>query len=94
MLLFTHWSLYLLLIYDIKTMYLHPVAWWMTLAGSTLLLFYQTDGIAFLTAAQWMFVFALGFIVFYLMAKIYVRIRRKEDAEGIGQGDVMLAPVV
>lgn len=93
-LLFTHWSLYLLMIYDIQTMYLHPVARWMAVIGAMGLLFYHSDAIAFLTAGQRAFVFAIGFIVFYLLAKIYVRIRRKQDAEGIGQGDVMLAPVV
>ena len=62
--------------------------------GTAGLLLYKTDGVSFLTAVQWMFVFAIGFVIFYFLAKIYVRLRRKQDAEGIGQGDVMLAPIV
>lgn len=92
--LFLHWSLYLLLAYDIQTMYLHPVAFCMSAVWALALLFYKTRGEMFFSAAQWIVVFAIGFFLFYRLAKVYVWYRRKQRAEGIGQGDVILAPIV
>lgn len=92
--LFVHRSLYLLMIYDIRTMYLHPVARWMALLWAAGLLIYGNDGTSFLTAAQRVVIFTIGFVFIYLLAKLYVRFRWKQDAEGIGQWDVMLAPIV
>lgn len=92
--LFVHWSLYLLMVYDIRTMYLHPVARWMALLWAAGLLFYRNDGAQFLTAAQRVVIFTISFVLIYLLAKLYVRFRWKQDAEGIGQWDVMLSPIV
>lgn len=92
--LFLNWCFYLLMIHDIKTMYLHNAARRLSVAGAVLLLFHNTDAITLIGAAQWMFVFGVGFLAFYRLAKIYVHLRRKQSAEGIGQGDVMLAPIV
>ncbi len=92
--LFVNWTLYLLMIHDIKTMYLHPAVWWLLLAGSVWLFAYGHTIEQMLYAAQWLFVFGIGFFAFYRLAKLYVRLRRKQDAEGLGQGDIMVAPIV
>lgn len=93
-LLLAHWCLHLLLVYDIRTMYLHPVMRRLLVAACAVLIFYGNSIAEVLAAAQRLFVFLIGFLLFYRLAKLYVRRRFKENSEGIGQGDVMLAPLV
>lgn len=92
--LFLNRSFYLLMVHDIRTMYLHPAAWWFSVVGAAAMLFYHSSLLDLIQAAQWVFVFAVGFSFFYYLAKIYVRWRWKHEAEWIWQGDVMLAPIV
>lgn len=92
--LFLNWCFYLLMIHDIKTMYLHNAAWRLSVLWAIILLFHNADALSLISAAQWMFVFGVGFLAFYRLAKIYVHLRRKQNAEWIGQWDVMLAPIV
>lgn len=92
--LLLNWSFYMLMVHDIDTMYLHEAAYWLACAGGALLLFYQTTIETFLAAAMRIFVFTAGFLFIYWLAKVYVRLRFKQSGEGIGQWDVMLAPII
>lgn len=92
--LFINWCLYLLMIHDIRTMYLHNAARWLLVAAALVVLFYGSDTFSLIAAAQRVFIFWVWFLAFYRLAKGYVRIRRKQHAEGIGQGDVMVAPFI
>lgn len=83
--LLINWSFYLLMVHDIKTMYLQPVAWRLALIGGVSLFFYQNSLEQVIYAAQRVFVFSVGFLAFYRLAKGYVYVRRKQQAEGIGQ---------
>lgn len=94
LLLLAHWCLHLLLVYDVRTMYLHPVMRRILIAACVVLVLYGNNIETVLVAAQRIFVFLIWFLLFYRLAKLYVRYRFKEDSEGIGQGDVMLAPLV
>lgn len=85
--------LYLLLIYDIQTMYLHEPLW--LLAAVT------TLWLVFSVPYTWLFIIWMRsaialcfFFCLYWFARFYVRIRFKEDGEGFGSGDVRLAPLI
>ena len=93
-LLFINRCFYLLMVHDIQTMYLHPVVWRLALAGWAALLVYRNPLSWIIEAGQRIMIFSIGFLLFYRWAKLYVRLRRKEHGEWIGQWDVMIAPIV
>ena len=76
-----NWCLYLLMVHDIKTMYLHPAVRWLLFAGAVVLFGYNNTPFDLIAAGQWMFIFGVGFLAFYRLAKGYVRIRWKQRAE-------------
>lgn len=93
-LLFLHRSLYLLMVHDIKTMYLHPIVRRMSLIWGILLVLYNTPWENLIGVAPRIIVFWIWFLLIYRLARLYVRLRRKQRGEWIGQGDVMIAPIV
>ncbi len=85
--------LYLLFVHDMETMYLHDILWLLSCITIIWLLITapQNTGTIWAITAWW---FLLFFITIYWLAKIYVRIKYKENAEWFGMWDVRLSPIV
>ena len=91
--LLVSWLLYLLLIYDIQTMYLHEPLWLLTTLATIALVFsapHATRYVAWMRSA----IALCFFFCLYWFARLYVRIRFKEDGEWFGSWDVRLAPLI
>lgn len=94
-------GLYLLLVYDIQTMYLHDSIWLLTAILSAFFIAALPWG--FLTTVPWdareyslirWGIFLLFFLILYRGARIYVLIKTKQDGEWFWSGDVWVAPIL
>ena len=85
--------LYLLVLFDIETMYLHEPLWLLLALASVWLLLTSPDASVYYglqrAAISTSFFFGL-----YHFAKFYVKLRFQKDEEWFGMGDVRLAPIV
>ncbi len=91
--LLTSRFLYLILIYDIQTMYLHEPLWiWATLTTIGLIFSspHAVRYVAWMRSAIALWIF----LALYCFARLYVRIRFKEDWEWFGSWDVRIAPLI
>lgn len=87
------WMLYLLMIYDIQTTYLHETIWAKAAALTIILLALSKWFLRYFAIERWVFFFAF-FLWIYYLAKLYVRRRWKRDWEWFGIGDVRLSPII
>ncbi len=85
--------LYLLIVYDIQTSYLHEIIRALT-GGVTIFLMTQTVWFLWYYAIQRGVLFLLFFLFIYYLAKLYVRLRRKINGEWFGIWDVRLSPII
>lgn len=89
----TSWFLYLLMIYDIQTSFLHETIW-AKAAGATIVLLALSKGfLRYFAIERWVFFFVF-FLWIYYLAKLYVRRRWNKDWEWFWIWDVRLSPII
>lgn len=87
------WLLYLLMIYDINTSFLHETIWIKAVVVTIVLLALSKWFLWYYAIERGIFFFAF-FLWIYYLAKRYVRIRWKKDWEWFGIWDVRLSPII
>ncbi len=87
------WLLYLLMIFDVETNYLHELIWLLA-SILTVSLVATSDGFLRYYAVQRGVIFTLFFLAIYYIAKVYIRVRYRINGEWFGIWDVRLAPVI
>lgn len=87
------WLLYLLMIYDIQTSFLHEIIWAKAAVMTIILLMFSKWLLRYYALERWAFFLAF-FLWIYYFAKRYVWIRRKKHWEWFGIWDVRLAPII
>ena len=87
------WLLYLLIIFDLQTHYLHEIVRaWAVLTSIGLLATSSSDSRYY--GIEWAIIFTIFFLCIYYIWKLYVRWRWKKDGEWFWIGDVRLAPII
>jgi len=86
-------AMYLLIIYDIQTMYLHELLWAFS-ALFTIGIVATAPSIARYGGIQRAIITFIFFLAIYRLGKWYVRLRRRAKEEWFGSGDVRLAPII
>lgn len=85
--------LYLLIIFDIETMYLHEPLW-LVLVLMTAWLLFTSPNASIYYSLQRCAISTLFFVGLYYFARFYVRIKYKQNQEWFGMWDVRLAPII
>lgn len=85
----TGWMLWLMLVYDVLWFEVHVP---LLICASILLLFAMGYGLFPWNALWWGLIFLLFFWLLYWFAKFWVQSKYNIDEEGLGSGDVLLAP--
>lgn len=87
------WMLYLLMVYDIQTTFLHEIIWAKAAVITIILLALSKWFLRYFALERWVFFFAF-FLWIYYLAKLYVKRRRNRDGEWFGIWDVRLSPII